>query len=63
MLIRAFATIAMVIGHTGLPLNSYIYKYHMALFIFIAGYFYKDFYSEHPVTLVIKRIKSLYLVI
>lgn len=58
---KAFAIIAMVIGHTGSPLNSYIYQYHMALFIFIAGYFYKDYYSEHPTTLVIKRIKSLYL--
>lgn len=58
---KAFAIIAMVMGHTHSPLNAYIYQYHMALFMFIAGYFYKDHYSEHPCKLLVKRIKSLYL--
>ena len=59
--VKAFAIIAMVCGHAASPLNPYIYQYHMALFMFVAGYFYKDYYTEHPITLIWKRIKSLYI--
>lgn len=59
--VKAFAIIAMVIGHTHSPINSIIYQYHMALFMFVSGYFYKDYYTEHPIKLLGRRIKSLYL--
>lgn len=59
--VKAFAIVAMVCGHAASPLNPYIYQYHMALFMFVAGYFYKDYYTEHPITLIWKRIKSLYI--
>lgn len=59
--VKAFAIIAMVIGHTHSPFNSIIYQYHMALFMFVSGYFYKDYYTEHPVKFIGRRIKSLYL--
>lgn len=59
--VKAFAIVAMVMGHANSPLNVFLYQYHMALFMFVSGYFYKDYYSEHPVKLVVKRIKSLWL--
>lgn len=59
--VKAFAIIAMVIGHTHSPFNQVIYQYHMAMFMFVSGYFYKDYYSDHPVRFLGKRIKSLYL--
>ncbi|SCN25712.1 Fucose 4-O-acetylase [Clostridium sp. N3C] len=59
--VKAFTIIAMVIGHAEGPIKWIFYQYHMALFIFISGYFYKDFYSDKPQTLIFKRIKTLYL--
>lgn len=59
--LKAFAIIAMVIGHTHSPFTSIIYQYHMALFMFVSGYFYKEYYTDHPIKLLGKRVKSLYL--
>jgi Fucose 4-O-acetylase and related acetyltransferases len=58
---KAFAIIAVVIGHSGSPVTHIIYLYHMPLFFFLSGYFYKDMYSKSPVTLLKKRLKSLYI--
>lgn len=59
--LKALGIIAMVLGHSGSPFVKYIYLYHMALFFFISGYFYKDAYEQKPFKLLFKRIKSLYL--
>lgn len=59
--VKAFAIVAMVIGHTDSPINQYIYQYHMALFMFVSGYFYKDEYTQTPINLILRRLKSLYL--
>ena len=57
---KALGIIAVVVGHSGSPITDFIYQWHMALFFFISGYFYKDFYTKNPKVFIIKRIKSLY---
>jgi fucose 4-O-acetylase-like acetyltransferase len=62
-IIKALAIIVVVIGHSGSPHPIYniIYLYHMPLFFFISGYFYKNEYSNNISLLIKKRIKSLYI--
>ena len=61
--LKALGIIAVVAGHTGRPaiLATFVYLYHMALFFFISGYWYKDYYSQHPILSFWKRIKSIYI--
>lgn len=58
---KAYAIILVVIGHAGAPFTNFIYLFHMALFFFISGYFYKDKYSDNPIRLIINRLKTLYI--
>lgn len=62
-ILKALAIIAVVIGHSGSPspIYNFIYLYHMPLFFFISGYFYKNEYSNDISLLIKKRIKSLYI--
>ncbi|MGB9940428.1 acyltransferase family protein [Methanosarcina sp.] len=60
-IVKAFAIIAVVVGHSGSPLTQIVYMYHVPLFFFIAGYFYNDSYSKAPFLLLKKRLKTLYL--
>lgn len=57
-ILKAIGIIAVVAGHTNNDFFSYfpIYSYHMALFIFISGYFYK----KYPILVFLKKkIKRL----
>lgn len=58
---KALGIIAIVIGHSGSPLQKYVYLYHLSLFYFISGYFFRDEYVQAPLTLIKKRVKTLYL--
>ena len=60
-IVKALAIIAMVIGHSRGPYVANVYLYHMALFVFVSGYFYKDLYSYDVKKLVLNRFKSLYI--
>lgn len=59
--LKGLGMIAVVLGHSGSKLAPYVYLYHMALFFFISGYFYKNQYDEHPFLVIKKRIKKLYI--
>jgi fucose 4-O-acetylase-like acetyltransferase len=59
-IVKSFAIIAVVIGHSGSPITNIIYLFHMPLFFFISGYFYKDYYSKAPSILLKKRLRTLY---
>lgn len=58
---KGCAIILVVIGHSGAPITNFIYLFHMALFFFISGYFYKESYSDNPIKLLFKRLKTLYI--
>ncbi|URZ03576.1 acyltransferase family protein [Clostridium felsineum] len=59
--IKGLGIIAIVIGHTQSPLLRFVYSYHVVLFFFISGYFYKEEYRSKPIELIKKRIKTLYV--
>ena len=59
-IIKGLGIIAIVLGHDGSPLVSFVYMYHLALFYFVSGYFVKQKYIENPGLLLLQRIKSLY---
>jgi len=60
-IVKALTIILVVIGHTNSPIQNFIYLFHMAVFFCVSGYFYNDSYSTNIVTLVKKRLKSLYI--
>lgn len=59
--LRAITIILVVVGHSGFPFTNFIYLFHITLFFFISGYFFKDEYVHQPITFIKKRIRSLYL--
>lgn len=63
-IMKGLGVIAIVVGHANQgEVSHFVYLYHMPLFFFISGYFYNDAYSqsvEGIITLIKKRIKSLY---
>jgi fucose 4-O-acetylase-like acetyltransferase len=60
-IVKALGIIAVVYGHAQGPLAIFVSLYHMALFFFVSGFFYKDIYTQTPFRLVRKRLKSLYV--
>ena len=60
---KAFAIILVVIGHssTNIRIVNFIYLFHVPLFYFISGYFYKDEYSKNTFDFFCKKIKHLYI--
>lgn len=62
-IIKGIAIISVVIGHC---VNSsfweiFVNQYHLAVFFFIAGYFFKEKYLAAPKNYLIKKIKRLYI--
>lgn len=45
-IVKGIAIILVVIGHTKVLGNSFIYLFHMAVFFIASGYFYSDKSSE-----------------
>lgn len=50
-----------VLGHTQSSFGAYIYMFHMPLFFFISGYFFKDSYCYDMRRFFFKRMRSLYV--
>lgn len=54
---KGIGIISIVIGHTGSPISGFVYMYHLVLFFFISGYFFK----AYPIkTFLSKKLKSLW---
>ncbi len=64
-IVKAIGIILMVAGHSCIPskmINDYIYIFHMPLFFFCSGYFFKEQTNFNNLWhFCYKRIKSLYL--
>lgn len=60
---KGIGIITVVIGHSGCPglLHDFIYLFHMALFYFVSGYFFKDKHLCYKFQFVIKRLRRLYV--
>ena len=60
---KAIGIILMVIGHSGSPtiVCRFLYLFHMPLFFFCSGYFFKDISGESNLKMFcVKRVKGLY---
>lgn len=65
-ILSGLAMIMVVAGHLGYDLMAVgglfpYYSFHVPLFMFISGYFYKDGEEEHPLAYVKKKCKRLLL--
>lgn len=47
-ILKGIAIILVVIGHTRVPGNSFIYLFHMVVFFITSGYFYSEKSCETP---------------
>lgn len=43
---RGLSMVLIVLGHSGFPMVSYVYLFHVASFFIIAGWCWKDYYSD-----------------
>lgn len=52
----------MVIGHSGCPdkLSWFIYTFHMPLFFYLSGFFFKETNIQAPLNYVFKKIKGIW---
>ena len=60
---KGIAIISVVIGHCTLSsfAEQYVNQYHLAVFFFVSGYFFKEKYIDDKRTFVWKKVKKLYL--
>lgn len=63
-ILSGFAIIMVVAGHLGYGIMTLgdlfpYYSFHVPLFLFISGYFYKKAEEEHPLAYVKKKVKRL----
>lgn len=58
---KGLGAVFVLMGHTGMFLTAYVYTYHVPLFFFIAGYFFKDKYAETPFNYIGAKVKSLWV--
>ncbi|MBU3143468.1 acyltransferase family protein [Clostridium sp. CF012] len=59
-IIKGLGIIAVVLGHSGFKYGIILNYYHLAIFFFVAGFFYKDKYSYDLVDYIIKKVKDLW---
>ena len=62
-IIKGMAIISVVIGHCSMCsfTEQYVNQYHLAVFFFVSGYFFKEKYIDDKRTFVWKKVKKLYL--
>ncbi len=63
-ILSAIAMVMIVAGHLGYDLMSVgelfpYYSFHVPLFMFISGYFYREKEEEHPITYLKKKVQRL----
>lgn len=59
---KGVAIISVVIGHCSIPwIEGFVNQYHLAVFYFIAGYFFNPSYFDTPWIFIKKRVIRLYL--
>lgn len=62
-IMKGIAIISVVLGHCSPSqfVGNFVNQYHLAVFFFVAGYFFKEEYLNSLRLYVVKRIKSLYM--
>lgn len=62
-ILKAIGILAVVTSHAaiGTPLETFAYYFNTALFFFVAGYFFDDRQTAHPLRFVLRKLYRLYL--
>ncbi len=60
---KGIGIILIVIGHAALytPIYYFVYLFHIAIFFFVAGYFFNDEYLESPLLFLKKKLIRYYI--
>lgn len=57
-IMKGLGIIFVVAGHTAYsPVHNFVYLFHLAVFYFVAGYFFKDKYIDDKLLFVWKKLK------
>lgn len=61
--VKAIGITAVVIGHAaiGTSLERFVYLFHIALFFLVAGYFFDDRQTAHPLAFLGRKLRRLYI--
>lgn len=60
-IMKGLGIIFVVAGHTMYaPIHDFVYLFHLAVFYFVAGYFFKDKYIDDKLVFVWKKVRSLW---
>lgn len=58
---KGIGIICVVAGHSGCKaVADFVYLFHLSLFVYLSGYFWRDEFVKEPRLLLAKRIKKLY---
>lgn len=63
-ILKDIGILFMVIGHSGAPLDRFIYLFHMALFFMVSGYLWSDNKAQNfpaAKAFLVSRLKGLLL--
>ena len=61
-IVKGIGILCVIIGHSWMDLQSFVYAFHMPLFFFVSGYLYDEKkYGDQPYTYTAKRIKSTWV--
>lgn len=60
---KGIAIISVVLGHctTNNNIESFVNQYHLAVFFFVSGFFFKEKYLDAPRNFFIKKLTRLYI--
>ena len=56
---KGIGIILVVLGHAGVPNNTYIYQFHMPFFLLLSGFLFNT--VESPKFFIVKKLKSIYI--
>lgn len=62
-IVKGLGIMAVVFGHSGFaywPVIILINYYHLPIFFFVSGFFYKDEHSMHPYTYIGRKLRTLW---
>lgn len=60
-IMKGLGIIFVVAGHTSFfPVSGFVYLFHLAVFYFVAGYFFKDKYIDSKLLFIWKKVKGLW---
>ena len=62
-IMKVIAIISVVLGHctTNSRIEAFVNQYHLAVFFFVAGFFFKEKYVVTPMDFIWKKVKRLYV--